>query len=58
VISIISVAEKTYALFGSGPTTVSYYLEIGMLADLALEECSDIHDLARTLQQESRKSGF
>ena len=45
-IQIISVAGKTYSLFGSGPSTGSYYWKIGTRADRMLEESPDVRDLS------------
>ena len=53
--SLISVAGKTYSLFGSGSSTAEYYQKIGTLADRLLEHKPDIPDLIRTLEQASRK---
>lgn len=53
--STISVAGKTYSLFGSGPSTEEYYRKISTLADRVLELKPDIFDLIRTLEQASRK---
>jgi hypothetical protein len=53
--SLISVAGKTYSLFGSGPSTAEYYRKISALADRVLEFEPDIPDLIRTLEPASRK---
>jgi hypothetical protein len=53
--SLISVAGKTYSLFGSGPSTAEYYRKISTLADRMLEREPDVLGLIRTLERGSRK---
>jgi hypothetical protein len=53
--SLVSVAGKTYSLFGSGASTADYYRKISTLADRVLELESDILGLIRSLEGASRK---
>ncbi len=56
--SLISIAGKTYSLFGSAPSTKDYYLKIGTLADRMLKYEPDAHRLIRILERASRKKRF
>ncbi len=57
-VSAVSVAGKTYSLFGSGPATAEYYRKIGALADRLLELEPDILKLIKILERASRKKRF
>ena len=56
--STISVAGKTYSLFGTEPSTENYFRKISALADRVLEGSPDILGLIRTLDRASRKKRF
>ena len=56
--SAISVAGKTYSLFGTETSTENYYRKISTLADRVLDESPDILDLIRALERASRKKRF
>ncbi len=53
--SLITVAGKTYTLFGNEPTTADYYRKISTLADRVLALEPDVLGLIRTLERGSRK---
>lgn len=54
----ITVAGKTYSLFGSEASTADYYLTISALADRVLERNPDIHAVIGILDRASRKKRF